>query len=262
MEKLKKFLKDLIKNLAYDIVKTLLLSIFTTGLSFPVVFVALKKLPIPLWCVITVSIAIVSLILFFVLLVYQKLSYKYIAPEKIDSDYNVINKSVKFTYDGEKSYYETEITLQFNKKSREYYGKYYWSGSGDGEINVVNPNYKLNILKQRTRYIEYVVIFDKAYKKDKKLTFKLKGSMSDPKRTFSPYFATSVDVPTKRLKITLHIDKDKYPIRDLEKEAVRPHKFDHENCEPVVLNCEGEYIWEIDNPQLSYQYTLTWLFNS
>ena len=258
--KLKKLAEDIIKNLAYDIVKTLLLSVFTTGISFPTIFVFLNKLGIPLWCVIIFSIAIVALILFFVLLIYQKISYKYIAPEKIDSNYTITNKTVKFTFDGEKSFYETEITLQFNKKTREYYGKYYWSGSGTGDIKVVNPNYKLDILKQRTRYIEYVVIFDKAYKKDKKLTFKLKGSMSDPEHTFSPYFATTVDVPTKRLKIILNIDNNKYPICDLEKEALPPHKFDHENCEAINLNCENEYIWEIDKPQLSYQYTLTWRF--
>ena len=31
----------------------------------------------------------------------------------------ILNKIVKFTFDGEKSFYETEITLQFNKKTRE-----------------------------------------------------------------------------------------------------------------------------------------------
>lgn len=249
------------KNLAYDIAKKILLIAITTGASFPGVFWFFNKFSIPLWCVIFFSIAIVALILFLVLLIYQKISYKYVAPEKIDSSYSVLNKIVKFTFDGEKSFYETEITLQFNEKTREYYGKYYWSGSGDGDIKVVNPNYKLNILKRRTRYIEYVVIFDKAYKKDKKLTFKLRGSMSDPGHTFSPYFATTVDVPTKRLKIILHIDREKYPIRDLEKEAVSPHKFDHENCEPINLNYEDEYVWEVNKPQLSYQYTLTWVFN-
>lgn len=262
MRKIKSILGDIFKNFAYDIIKSILLSLFAAGVSLPIAFVSLRRLPIPAWCVISFSVAVASLITFLVLLIYQRASSNYVAPEKVDSNYNVIKKIISFIYDGDKSFYEAEITLQFNKKTRAYYGKFYWSGSGEGNISVVNPNYKLNILKQRTRYIEYVVLFDKAYKKGKKTTFKLKGNMNDPERTFSPYFATSVDVPTKELKIILHIDADKYPIHNLEKEAVRQNKFDHEDCESVSLNCESEYIWEIDNPQLSYQYTLTWLFNS
>lgn len=260
MEKIKELAKDMLKNFAYDITKKLLLVACTTGISFPAAFMVLEQLAIPLWCAILASSGIVALLLFFVLLIYQKISYKYVAPEKIDSDYTIVNKVLTFKYDDEVSFYEAEITLEFNKSSRTFYGKYYWSGSGDGEIRPVNSNHTLQVLKRRTRYIEYAVVFDKAYRKGKKITFKLRGRMNDPQRSFFPYFSTSIDVPTKRLKIVLQIDPEKYPIRDLEKEAFQPHKYDHEGSEQVCLNEEGVYTWVIENPQLSYAYSLTWKF--
>lgn len=257
--RIKEYLHSMLQNALYDIFKTGIIAIFTIGIVFPASFSFLTVLQIPFWCIILFSIGIVALVFFIVLLIYQKISYKYAAPVKLDCDYTILNKEVEFRYDGKVSYYESKIKIEINKKTRNYYGKYYWSGSGTAKIKVTNPNYQLNILKRRTRYIEYEVVFDKVYKKGKKVDFKLQGEMNDPQRTFSPYISTSIDVPTKKLRITLKIDQDKYPISGLEKEAVIPHRNDHENAEPINLT-DDEYEWQVNKPQVGYQYCLTWNF--
>ncbi len=171
-------------------------------------------------------------------------------------------KKMIATNDKPVAYYEADIKLKFNQKTRQYYGKFYWSGGGTGVIDVKNRNFSLQILKQRTRYIEYVITFDKAYKKGKTLTLHLKGKMNDPNDEFSPYFSTTIRVPTKYLVVTLDIDQEKYPIQDLEKEVIPPQQYQHENAEPIELDECGKYEWKIKNPQIAYQYSFNWSFCS
>lgn len=260
MTTFKKLLVSLFHSFAYDFVKRLLVFVFSSGFSFAGIFNILRKINIPLWCVILLATASSALITFISLLIYQAISSQYTQAEKIQSNYEILEKNVSFKYDGATCYYNAEIKLLFNVTAREYYGKFYWSGSGDGRIKTVNPNHKLNILKKRTRYIEYVVVFDKAYRKGKKLTFKLAGVMADPERKFSPYFATTICDPTRKLVMTLDIDPDKYPISDLEKECIPPASGKHEDAQSVRLDEAGMYVWEILKPKLSYQYSLNWTF--
>lgn len=260
--------EGVLQNAAYDIIKYLFLGLGSSGLSFSLIWSGLKKLfevikiSFPTWVLIVISISLAFLVSFAVIMIYESKSKKYVPPQKIKSKYDVLNKVVTFTYDGEISTYEAEITLIFNEKVRVYYGTFYWSGSGEGNIEVVNKNHTLNILKRRTRDIEYAVIFDKVYRKNQKLTFKLKGTMKDPNGTFSPYFATSIANPTRKLQIVLKIDPNKYPIKNLEKEIISPIAQDHENSEPISLECDGKYVWNIDAPVLSYKYSLNWDFGS
>ena len=253
-------LESLFHNFTYDLVKRILLIIFSSGSSFSGAFLFFNKLEMPLWLVIIICIAIAALGAFVALLIQQAISNRYTRAEKVECNYEILEKTVTFKYDGTKCYYNAELKLLFSKKTREYYGKFYWSGSGDGQIKPVNRNYTLNELKRRTRYIEYVVVFDRAYKKGQKLTLKLSGVMDDPQKQFSPYFATTVNDPTKKLKIVLQIDPQKYPIADLEREIVPPTCCGHENCEQVQLDESGEFTWEISNPRLTYQYSLNWSF--
>lgn len=256
---MKEYLHSLLQNALYDILKTILIAIFTTGIVFPSSFCFFNLFQLPIWCIIVISIGVAALVFFIVLSIYQRVSYKYVTPVKLDCDYTIISKEMKFVYDGDVSVYESNIKIEFIKKSSHYFGKFYWSGSGEAFIDVTNPNYQLNILKRRTRYIEYEIVFDKAFKKGQKVSFKIKGKMNDPERTFSPYFSTLVDVPTKRLRIILNIDQNKYPISDLEREEVLPHRNGHENCESINLSGD-EYEWCIDKPHIDYQYCLAWKF--
>ena len=259
---MKKLLNSIKENAIYDILKYILLTIASYGISFPATYKVLEKFSMPIWIIVILSIAIAALVSFFVLVGYMKKSKKFVPQDKIECNYDILEKIVKFKYGGNKSYYETTIKLKFNQKCREYYGKFYWSGSGDGSIKVTDSNFSLKVLKQRTRYIEYVVVFDKAYKKGKTLMLKLIGEMNDSEGQFSPYFATTISVPTDKLKIILEIDPQKYPICGLEREAVAPQKFDHEDCEKVTLEEDGTYTWEVETPKLSYQYSLNWSFCS
>lgn len=261
MNQFKNFLQEMLKNALYDIGKTVFLSIGAGGISFSSTYNLLKnKFILSSWTSILFSIGVAALVIFFSLYIYQLISYKYPILRRAERDYNIVDKTVKFTYEGERSTYESEMTLEFNKKTMHYYGKYYWSGSGKGDIKVLNPNFTLTVLKKRNRYIEFVVNFDKAYKKGKKLKLRLKGSMEDPLRQFSPYFSSTVETPTKRLKILLKIDPRKYPIADLEREVIYPNTYGHENCEPISLTADGTYEWVINKPQLGHQYSLTWSF--
>lgn len=257
---MKKLLDSIKENAIYDLIKYSLLAVASSGISFSAIFKVLKTFSIPICIVIILSISLAALISFFVLTIYMKKSKKFLPQDKVECEYDILEKTVEFHYDGEKSYYNASIKLKFNQKCREYYGRFYWSGSGNGNIKAVNSNYSLKVLKQRTRNIEYIVVFDKAYRKGKTLTLNLVGEMNDPNGQFSPYFATTVSTPTNKLKIVLKIDPRKYPICGLEREAVAPQKFHHEDSEEVTLDENGTYIWEIETPKISYQYSLNWSF--
>lgn len=263
----KNLLNSIEENLIYDILKCLCLSICSGGLSYVISFLSLKKITfnkmdVDLWIIVVVSISITALVVFFTILIYAKVSKKFMRSEKIESEYEILSRIVNFKYDKPVAYYEADIKLKFNQKTRQYYGKFYWSGGGTGVIDVKNRNFSLQILKQRTRYIEYVITFDKAYKKGKTLTLHLKGKMNDPNDEFSPYFSTTIRVPTKYLVGTLDIDQEKYPIQDLEKEVIPPQQYQHENAEPIELDECGKYEWKIKNPQIAYQYSFNWSFCS
>ncbi len=266
-DRVKNLFSSIGENLIYDILKCLFLSVFSGGLSYVISFQALKKIAfdkinVDLWIIVVISISITALVVFFTILIYAKVSKKFIRSEKIESEYEILSRIVNFRYDKPTAYYEADIKLKFNQKTRQYYGKFYWSGSGSGEIKVQNRNFNLQILKQRTRYIEYVITFDKAYKRGKTLTLHLKGKMNDPNNEFSPYFSTTIRVPTRHLVVTLDIDQEKYPIQDLEKEIIPPQQYQHENAESIELDECGKYEWKITNPQIAYQYSFNWSFCS
>ena len=261
-EKLKNLFESWTQSFTYDAIKAILVIVFSSGFSSTGAYVFLREQGLPWWHLTILCISIAALFSFGVLLIVQGISNHYTPSDKIESNYEILEKTVALRYDGTKSYYNAEIKLLFKQKTREYYGKFYWSGSGDGRIKPINKNYRLNELKRRNRYIEYVVIFDRAYKKGQKLTLKLTGEMDDPEKKFSPYFATTVNDPTRRLRIVLQIDPQKYPIEDLEQDIVPPTRGGHEDCCSVCLDESGVYTWEIKNPVLTYQYSLNWVFKT
>lgn len=254
--KIREFINNIIENLAYDVIKKLFIIMFPSGISFGVFYNALKSLEIPTLLVILFSSLVAVLITFIFFLIYKNYFYT-------DDNFSILHKTVKFTYDETKSYYESEMELKFKKKTREYYGTFYWSGSGEGKIETINPNFTLNILKKRSSKIEYVVVFDRTYKKGDKLTLKLKGQMEDPDKRFMPYFSTTVNFPTNKMSVILNIDPEKYPIVDLEKEIISPppyKEFEHKNIERIQLDYDGNYKWDITNPVISYKYSINWSF--
>lgn len=253
-------MESLFHDFAYDALTKMLLFVASSGCSFTGAYMYFSTLKLPTWCLILFCVALAALAAYIVLSIASMISNRYTRAEKVESNYVILDKTVTFKYDGTKCYYTSEIKLHFNKKTQEYYGKFYWSGSGGARIKTVNRNYRLNELKRRTRYIEYAVLFDRAHKKGQKLTLKLNGVMEDPRGEFSPYFSTTIHDPTKKLTVVLQIDPSAYPIEELEKDIIPPTRCNHENCERVYLDDAGTYTWEIPNPILGYQYSLNWTF--
>lgn len=261
-EKLRTLGESMFHDMTYDIIKAGLILVFSSGFTFSGVYSLLKNIvQLPTWLIVLLAISVAALVAFFALLIYRAKSKKYTRAERIEkNDYSIVEKIVTFTYGATKSLYKAELKLLINRKTREYYGRFYWSGSGHGHIKPKNRDFTLQELKRRTRYIEYVVIFDREYKKGEELTLTLLGEMEDPQKSFSPYFATTVNSPIKKLKIVLNIDPKNYPIEALERDIVPPTLRGHENCERVQLDDMGVYTWEISNPSLTYQYSLSWSF--
>lgn len=254
------FIKSLGRDLAIEIAKKVCIAIVPSGIAFGGILSLCKHWDFPVWATITLCIILTASVAFLALLLIQIVSSRYTKVQKIESEYEILEKTVSFRFDGTRCYYRSEMTLLFKKKATEYYGKYFWSGSGAVKISPENRFFRFDALKRRNRYVEYVILFDRLYKKGEKLTFTLHGEMNDPRGRFAPYFSTKVDTPTRKLKIKLHIDPQKYPITSLEQEIIPPIYCAHENCEQVSLDESGTYIWEIDNPELAYQYSLNWTF--
>lgn len=263
LRKIKDAISETVTNAIYDILKYIFLSLFVSGTSFISLFNYLKRFDnLELWERVMIGVSISALILLLILIIYIRTSRNFTRPERIWRPYTILRRDVEFIYDGEKSSYKAKVTLKFNRKTNQYYGLFYWSGSGEAKVSVVESNYRLQIIKQRTRYIEYVVNFGRAYERGTTATVTIRGEMNDPEHTFSPYFSTTIKDPTKELNIRLKIDPQKYKVIDMEKETISPQQYQHETAEQIELDADGEYIWNIVKPKLSYQYSINWSFLS
>jgi len=259
---MKKILKTMIENILYDVVKSLILFLAGSTVSFPLLYKWIRHFQFPSWAVIMISIGISLLVTLIIVELYQYFSKRYSRIKRIDSDYTILEKETSFTYEEKKCLYRAKIILKMNKNNvRAYYGEYYWSGSGLGRIYSDKPNFQVTYLTQRTRYIEYSVVLPRAYNKGEIVELDLIGEMHDGEGRFSPYFSSTVNTPTKKLRIILNIDQNKYPISSLEKECIVPGESNHANAQDALPSLSNNrFIWEISKPRVANKYSLNWTF--
>ncbi len=259
-EKLEEYKDAVIGNAIYDIIKfiliTLFSTIFTSTLSNVVIDITeielLNNYRIP------ITSLIIIITIFVVLEIYTKNFKHHPNTPTVEADYEVIKREVSFTYGREKSRYELYLNVKSNIKNlNRIHGKYTWSGSDPAIINCETNHCKLIPLTRKDSFIEYEVELRKNYKKGKRTECKIVGDMPDSEHKFIPFFSTQITEETKELIINICIPPE-YGVREVICEEIAIVRNSNQNSDVILLDANGRYTWDIKNPKLFYQYSIRW----
>lgn len=206
---------------------------------------------IPIYIVIVVFIFGVLNLLFFI--------SKY---TKIDFPYIYLKKEIYFEYCESFSKYNLDhkVKAMCNGVDR-FYGRYTWDPK-KVKMNCIEPhNSYISPHKKNDVYHKYDIIFGgRKYNIGNVYNVKTESIMNGEIQF--PLFATTIITPTKLLVI--HIKLPTYLLNSKEIRCVvnpSPSEVGIQKTSSEYLDENGEFIWKIKNPKLSYEYSIEWDFN-
>lgn len=179
----------------------------------------------------------------------------------VDFDYIFLRKEIFFDYRENYSIYNTKHTIKAMVNNIDRLcGRYTWDHD-KVEMKCKNPaNSVITPWPLNDTYQKYDVYFGgRKYNIGDVFCVDLESKMNGEIQF--PLFATTVVRPTNVLSI--HI---KLPLHLLESNKIRlvtsptPPEDGITKTIDAMLDVNGEYVWEISKPQLTYEYSIQWDF--
>lgn len=241
-ESVKGIVNNIISNALWELIRALFIPIVTTGL------LAYYSVPLAIAIFIFAS-STISLVI---------LIYKY---HHIDFPYMYLEKDIYFEYNETYSVYNIyhKARALTNNVDR-FYGRYTWDYNKVAMTCIAPSNSTIIPRPINDVYQKYDVYFGgRSYNIGDVFKVELASKMYGELQF--PLFATTVIKPTNLLQI--HI---KLPLKLLKSKSIRlvtsptPAEVGISRTTDAELNDNGEYIWKIRNPNLTYEYAIEWDF--
>lgn len=239
----KSIVNNIISNALWELIRNLMIPVIVA------IFLAYPEVRL----IIFVIVLVLSLIGFISLI----LKYKH-----TDYDYIFLRKEIFFEYRETYSIYNIShrIKAMVNNLDR-FCGRYTWDYNKVEMQCKVPANSVITPRPLNDAYQKYDIYFGgRKYNIGDIYSVDLESKMNGEIQF--PFFATTVIRPTHVLSI--HI---KLPLRLLASNNIRlvisptPSEVGITKTIDVTLDENGEYVWEISNPRLSYEYAIEWDFN-
>jgi|GEM_PF-6944917 hypothetical protein len=241
-ESAKGVMNNIISNALWELIRALFIPIISTSLLL------YSSTPF----VIAISISVLSSISLVVLI------FKY---RNVDFRYMFLEKKIYFEYKESYSIYNTshKVRALTNNVDR-FYGRYTWDYNKVDMTCIAPSNSTIIPHPINDAYQKYDVYFGgRKYNIGDPFEVKLESTMHGELQF--PLFATTVIKPTNLLLI--HI---KLPLQLLKSNTIRlvtsptPAEVGISRTEDVKLDNNGEYVWKISHPNLTYEYAIEWDF--
>ena len=258
LESLKKALEGALSKGIYDLINYLLFfalggisGLITHSISTNNKYLIHYAILITITSVFTVS------LLAFV--IYKKISPLHNFYLDTDFDYIFLEKKLTYEYNTpEDITYTKKYKILLRKSTDRFHDKYNWTGDNNTVINSSDPHHKIFHTTRRDSYQQFEVCFGKKFKKGEIIDLTLIFKLTDKEMKSSPSFSTTIVEPTKKLTLTIKINKkyrtasviyEKFPSTDsrLALETKEYHFPDNSEIEVTI-----------DNPKMLLVYSLTW----
>lgn len=244
----KQYVHDFIGNGVYDFLKFLLGLFITTAIGTRTVYELANsffenKYYILLLSVFTMILSVTIFVIF----------YKHIKK----AEFKIIEMNVNFEYMLDKVIVISEIKIKALRKGLDRkYNRTTWFPDEKTKISCLEKEFSIEMLPKRDTSNEYYVKFNRILKKGEIITFTTKVINYNKHRHFNDFYSREIITPMNKLTIIVVIPA-KYGYRYITKEVIKGNAYsDLSSREKFELL--NTYTWEIEQPQLGYEYKLLW----
>ena len=255
--------KDFLKKAIYDILKTLLILVFTIasaylGTEIISHFVAgdLAKYRWPI--AIILGSGITLLILFLI----RRFSSTIPHYPRVRPKFLILEKEIIFEYRSKtKMTYRRRYKLQALRDDLStFQDKYRWTGSGTATLSTAIPEHRVQDTERLNVWQFYEVNFGRALQRGEIIEIEVVWQLEDPEEKAVHFCSATVDEPTKLLTMTLRIPPE-LGVRTVQQEVAMSIGARHIiQSESANLNRMGELSWRINKPRLLHYYEIRWDF--
>lgn len=123
-------------------------------------------------------------------------------------------------------------------------------------VAPLTPGTEIEWLNLRDTNRNFNVRFDHNLEKGKIVTFKFKAVLSNHHQHFENFFSTQVITPLRSLRVHLTLDDASVTQVFTQKIANSPMNIRTE--QPKVSPYSAPYHWNIENPELNFEYKIYW----
>lgn len=258
LESIKRALESALSKGIYDLINYLFFFVLggLSGLATHSISLNNKYL-IPYAVIIAITSAATVTLL--ALVIYKKFSPIHNFYLDTDFDYIFLEKKLTYEYNNpEDITYTKKYKIILRKGTDRFHDKYNWTGDNTPIITSSDSNHKIFLTTRRDSYQQFEVYFGKKFKKGEIINLTLIFKLNDKEMKATPSFSTTIVEPTKKLTLTLKINKEyrtssviyeKFPSTDSRLALETKNYSFPDNSEIEVI---------VDNPKMLLVYSLTW----
>jgi len=265
VNKLNRFVESIAVALIKDLVKSLLILVFTSGIfGFAAHFIFdnllfLSQYSVWFGMVFASGAGLISLY------IYSRCSERIPKFKNMDFQYKVLHK--EYTYE-----YMSKSSMKFKKYIKlkalvnnldRIHDRFCWSGCGDINITVQNKDFIYTPTVRRGVYQEYDILFDRKLKKGETIDVCVVFDMEDIYGTADPHMSTTISAPTDYLVLRVIVPKQfgvEKAIAEVLPNSDYYNPFETQMIDFVYNESCGEAKWEKQKPSLLHIYSLRWKF--
>jgi hypothetical protein len=265
MGKLIKFLESIALSLVKDIIKSVLILVFTSGIfGFAAHFISANLLLLSQYSV-WAGMVFASGAGLISLYIYSRFSERIPKFRNMDFQYKVLLKEYSYEY-------MSKTNMKFKKYIKikslvnnldRLHDRFCWSGCGNITTRTLNKDFLYTPTVRRGVYQEYDILFDRKLKKGEILEVCVCFDMEDIYGTADPHMSTTISAPTDHLILRVIVPKQfgiEKAIAEVLPNSDYYNPFETQMIDFVYNESYGEAKWEKYKPSLLHIYSMRWKF--
>jgi hypothetical protein len=249
-----------VSNVLANIVATLAAGAIVATLSYCAVWAVSLKFQFLKPHVILGTILVASAVALLLVAVWKRKNRFRPSFPQVDCDYAVIRKEISINLASTRKivYTKTFELRALRNNLTHFEDKYRWSGKipplkieCDQKQFSVIPTVTLSLWNL------YEVQFDRQYKKNEVIKFKVIWTIEDPEMSHSPFVSTTINEPTDDLTLSVQFGKSFGVAEVLCEQRISIQSRAAIKSENQQLK-DRQYSWNIKNPKLGHHYEIRW----
>lgn len=248
IERIRKYMSDIIGNSIYDILKFVLLS--SSGVS--VTGYAVQRIIEPYFStlfVVIITAVVIGITTMLILWGYKKhRKYKY----------KIQDMNVNFEYTGDKIIATTETTVVSNRNDlSSIYSRYSWFDDEKSTVTCLTKGMKIKCLPKKDTSNEYLILLGRKLRKGDVITYKTRVCCENKHKHFNNFYSREIIRPVGNLTITV-IVPSKFGYNKIERSKIKGSAYS-DASDTEVFDFINTHTWNIGTRvEVGCEYKLIW----
>ncbi len=259
-EKFKKFLEDAFYKGVYEVVKCLLLIVFSSGIFGLIAHAVTVNISFLAPYVLYITVFFSAGGAFFCIILYERLSLRKPRFPKLEFHFRIIEKEYTYEYkDKNHMIFTKRIKLKALKNNLDrYHDRYCWSGLGNVLVRSEVKDQIFLSMGRKDVYHEYEILFGRNLKKGEEIETCIVFELEDLQGQAIPFLSTTISEPTQYQILRVIIPKSLGVEKAVAEIKPCTDSYIPIDTELINFNVSGEAKWETKKPRLLYVYSIRW----